>query len=81
MQHKSRRLFSITLKEFLEFMETKACHEAGDFFDTSDSPAYEIEFVKRFVETIEVEKVGFVERELHELRFLEMNPYERKIYQ
>ena len=71
----------MTLKEFLEFMETKACHDAGDFFDVSDSPAYEIEFTKRFVELLDVEKVDFLEKETAELRLLEMNPYNRKIYE
>jgi hypothetical protein len=81
MQHKSRRLFSMTMKEYLEFLEGKACHEAGDFFDTSDSPAYELEFVKRFLKFLDEEKVGFLERELSELKFLEMNPYQRKVYE
>lgn len=54
MQHKSRRLFSITLKEFLTFMEEKACHDAGEFYDVSDSPAYEIEFVNRFLNQLEI---------------------------
>ena len=71
----------MTLKEFLQFMEERACHDAGDFIDSSDSPAYELEFVKRFLEILGTEKVDFLEKEMAGLKILEMNPYQRKIYE
>jgi hypothetical protein len=56
-------------------MEERACHDAGDFIDSSDSPAYELEFVKRFLEILGTEKVDFLEKEMAGLKILEMNPY------
>ena len=65
----------MTLKEFLTFMEEQSCIDAGEFIDASDSPAYEVEFVTRFLEQIEIEKVDFVEKTMKDIKLLEMNQY------
>ena len=70
---RSKRLNSMSLKEYLQILEQKFVDEAS-----KDDPTKELECVDRFIELVQEEKLIFMERALKVIEFAEMTPYEHK---
>lgn len=69
--HRSKKLNSMSLKNFLETLEKRIVDQA-----CKDDAAKEIELVDRFIALVEEEKDLYLERTLLEIKEHEMTPYE-----
>ena len=70
---RSKKFNSMSLKEFLEVLETKFIDVAS-----KDDPTKEFECVETFIRLVEEDRATFVERTEADIREAEMTPYERR---
>ena len=70
---RSKKLNSMSMKEYLETLETKFIDVAA-----KDDPLKELECVENFIKITNEEKLVFLERCLADIKEHEMTPYEHK---
>ena len=70
---RSKKLNSLSMKEYLETLETKFIDVAA-----KEDPLKELECVENFIKITNEEKLVFLERCLADIKEHEMTPYEHK---
>merc|ERR1719469_457022 len=70
---RSKKLNSMSLKEYLQILETKFVDVAS-----KDDPAKELECVDTFIRIVEEDKLIFLDRAMEIIKYHEMTPYEHK---